>query len=93
MFIHMVLFKIKKKNIPIYLKDCRLWANAAKKHAGFIGYQTLFRTNEKDQYASLYTWKDETHHSRFMKKNHDHLVLLSHCPVQVMGYYNFASHS
>ena len=89
----MVLFKIKKKDVPVYLKDCRLWANEAKKHAGFIGYQTLFRTNEKNQYASLYMWNKEAAHHRFMKKHHDRLVSLSRCPVQVVGYYNFASHS
>ena len=89
MFIHMVLFKIRKKNIPVYVKDCRMWAKEAKKHAGFLGYHTLFRTNEKDQYASSYMWKSESYHIRFMKKHHDRLVSLSHCPVQVLGYYNF----
>jgi heme-degrading monooxygenase HmoA len=89
MFIHMVLFKIRKKKVPVYVKDCRMWAREAKKNAGFIGYHTLFRTNEKDQYASFYMWKSESYHKRFMKKNHDRLVSLSHCPVQVMGYYNF----
>ena len=89
MFIHMVLFRIKKKNVPIYLKDCRLWAREAKKHAGFVGYKTLFRTNEKDQAASCYVWTRESAHQRFMKKHHDRLVALSHCPVEVVGYYNF----
>ena len=89
MFIHLVLFKIKKKNVPVYLRDCRLWAREAKKHSGFMGYKTLFRTNEKDQVASLYMWKTETAHRRFMKRHHDRLVALSHCPVEVIGYYNF----
>ena len=89
MFTHMVLFKINKKNVPVYIKDCRLWASEARKHPGFIGYTTLFRTNEKDQYASCYTWKSESFHTRFMKKHHDRLVALSHCPVEVLGYYNF----
>ena len=85
----MVLFKIKKKNIPVYLRDCRLWAREAKKHAGFLDYKTFFRTNEKDQAASFYVWKNETAHKRFIKKHHDRLVSLSRCPVQVMGYFNF----
>ena len=89
MFIHLVLFKIKKKNVPVYVKDCRLWAREAKKHAGFIGVETLCRTNENGQYASFYRWRSESHHTRFMKKHHDRLVSLSHCPVQVVGYYNF----
>jgi len=89
----MVLFRIKKKNVPVYLRDCRLWAREAKRHAGFVGYQTLFRTNAKNQYASFYMWKKEAVHHRFMKKHHDRLVSLSHCPVDVVGYYNFASHS
>lgn len=93
MFVHMVLFKIKKKDVPVYLKDCRMWAAQAKKYPGFLGYHTLFRTNEKDQYASFYMWKKESNHARFMKKDHDRLVSLSHCPVKVLGYYNFASHS
>ncbi len=93
MFIHMVLFKIKKKDVPVYLKDCRLWAREAKKHSGFIGYKTLFRTNEKNQYASFYMWTSEGAHRRFMKKHHDRLVSLSRCPVEVAGYYNFVSHT
>ena len=93
MFIHLVLFKIKKKNVPVYLRDCRLWAREAKKQSGFMGYKTLFRTNEKGQYASMYMWKTEVAHHCFMKRYHDRLVALSHCPVEVVGYYNFASHS
>ena len=89
MFIHLVLFKIKKKNVPVYLRDCKLWAHEAKKHAGFMGYKTLFRTNKKDQYASFYMWKTAAAHHSFMKKHHDRLVSLSHCPVEVVGYYNF----
>lgn len=89
MFIHMVLFRIAKKNVRTYVADCRLWEKEAKRQAGFLGYKTLFRTNEKNQYASFYMWKSEAHHTRFMKKHHDRLVSLSHCPVQVLGYYNF----
>ncbi|HTL69707.1 MAG TPA: hypothetical protein VL404_00290 [Candidatus Eisenbacteria bacterium] len=89
MFIHMVLFRIRKKNVPVYVADCRIWEREAKRHPGFLGYKTLFRTNEKDQYASFYTWKTEKHHTRFMKKHHDRLVALSKCPVDVLGYFNF----
>ena len=89
MFVHLVLFKIKKKNVPVYVKDCRMWHREAAKHSGFLDCQTLFRTNEKDHYASLYVWKKETNHKYFMKKHHDRLVSLSHCPVEVLGYYNF----
>ena len=91
MFTHQVLFRIQKKHIPTYLKDCRLWGREAKKHPGFVAYGTLARTNEKNQYVSFYRWKDEKYHVRFMKKHHDRLVSLSKCPVEVLGYYNFKS--
>ncbi len=89
MFIHKVLFKIKKKDVRTYTRDCKMWAREAAKHPGFLGCHTLERTNEKDQYASLYLWKNEAFHSRFMKKHHDRLVSLSKCPVSVVGYFNF----
>ncbi len=89
MFIHLVLFKIQKKNVPVYNADCRLWAREASRHAGFLRYHTLERTNEKGQYASTYYWKNRRDHDRFMKKHHDRLVSLSKCPVRVLGYYNF----
>ena len=66
-----------------------MWAKEAKNHAGFCGYRTLVRTNQKDQYASYYEWKAEVYHKRFMKKHHDRLVSLSDCPVEVLGYFNF----
>ena len=91
MFIHMVLFKIQKKDVPTYVKDCKMWHKEAAKHKGFISYQTLFRVNEKHHYASCYTWKSEKDHKRFMDKHHDRLVSLSHCPVEVLGYYNFVT--
>ena len=92
MFIHMVLFKIQKRRVPVYLKDCLLWAKEAKRHPGFLDYRTLFRVNEKGQYASFYVWKNKANHDRFMKKHHDRLVSLSKCPVKVVGYYNFNTH-
>ena len=89
MFIHKVLFKIKKKDVPAYLRDCRLWKREAAKHPGYLDCRTLARTNESGQYASFYVWKTEAFHKRFMKKHHDRLVALSKCPVKVLGYYNF----
>ena len=89
MFIHMVLFKIRRKDVPVYAADCKLWAKEASRHRGFVGSRTLLRTNEPNQYASFYEWKSEKDHHRFMKKHHDRLVSLSHCPVKVLGYYNF----
>ena len=89
MFVHLVLFRIKKRDVPVYEADCRLWAREAKKHPGFLNYRTLYRTNAPGQYASCYTWRGEKYHSRFMKKHHDRLVSLSKCPVKVVGYFNF----
>lgn len=89
MFTHLVLFQIKKKDAPTYRADCRMWAYEAKKHKGFLDYRTLQRTNEKNQYASFYVWKNESDHHRFMKRHHERLVSLSKCPVKVLGYYNF----
>ena len=87
----MVLFNIRRKDVPVYVKDCKLWAKEASRHRGFLGCRTLTRTNEPDQYASFYEWKSDKDHDRFMKKNHDRLVSLSRCPVKVLGYYNFKS--
>ena len=84
----MVMFKIKRHHVPTYVADCKLWGNEAKKHRGFVAYQTLLRTNQKDHYASVYMWKSQDNHQRFMKQNHDHLVALSKCPVEILGYYN-----
>ena len=87
----MVLFRIQKRNLPVYTADCKIWHKEAKRHAGFLDYRTLFRVNEKDQYASFYVWKNKSAHDRFMKKHHDRLVALSRCPVKVLGYYNFTT--
>ena len=89
MFVHLVLFRIPTKNVPIYKTDCRIWEKEAKRHAGFLGYHTLLRTNQPHQYASFYLWRSEKQHRRFMDKHHDRLVSLSRCPVQVLGYFNF----
>lgn len=88
MFIHCVLFRIRKKNVPVYKRDCRLWEKEAKKQPGFLRYRTLKRADARGEYASFYEWRTESHHRRFMKKHHDRLVSLSRCPVRVLGYYN-----
>src|SRR3989338_10852341 len=90
MFIHMVLFKIRKINVPIYIADCRMWEREARRQSGFLSYHTLFRSNKKGHYASLYFWKSKKDHSRFMKKHHDRLVSFSKCPVEVLGYFDFS---
>ena len=89
MFTHLVLFSIQKRNVVRYKADCRIWEREAKRHAGFLGYRTLLRTDQPSQYASFYQWKTEKHHRRFMEKHHDRLVFLSRCPVKVVGYFNF----
>jgi heme-degrading monooxygenase HmoA len=89
MFIHLVLFRIRKRDVRTYEADCRMWARQARKHKGFLGYHTLYRTNEPDQYASFYMWRSERDYRRFMGLHHDRLVSLSKCPVKVLGYYNF----
>jgi hypothetical protein len=89
MFIHFVLFEIKKKHLALYYRDCKLWAKAAGAARGFLACHTLIRSNENNQYASAYFWTHKTFHARFMKKHHDRLVGLSRCPVKVLGYYNF----
>ena len=89
MFIHLVLFRIRKSKVPVYRADCKLWAKEARRHPGFLACHTLMRANEKNQYASCYLWKTEQNHRHFMKKHHDRLVSLSHCPVEVLGYYNY----
>ena len=89
MFTHWVLFGIRKKDVPVYKVDCRIWAREARRHAGFLGCHTLMRTDHRGQYASCYLWKSERHHRHFMDKHHDRLVSLSKCPVKVIGYFNF----
>lgn len=88
MFIHAVLFEISPKETAAYRKDCKMWARCAKKAKGFLGYFTMKRKDFKNQYASVYKWKAEAGHKRFMKKYHDWLVGKSQARVNVLGYYN-----
>jgi hypothetical protein len=65
-----------------------MWAGYAKKAKGFLGYFTMKRQDSRNQYASVYEWKAEAGHKRFMKKYHDWLVGKSKARVKVLGYYN-----
>ncbi len=88
MFIHMVLFRIQKRHVPVYKKDCRMWESEARRHKGFLACHTLQRVDDNGQYASFYMWRAHKDHTRFMNKHHDRLMSSSHCPVKVLGYYN-----
>ncbi len=89
MFTHAVLFEIAPKFVKMYIKDCKMWAREARKALGFISYQTVKRIGHKNQYASIYSWRNKSNHSDFMNKNHEDLVSRSKAPVKVLGYYNF----
>lgn len=88
MFIHTVLFEIKPKYVKTYRQDSKMWARYAKKARGFIAYFTMQRIGFKNQYASVYEWKNKANHDRFMGKLHDWLVSKSRAKVKVLGYYN-----
>jgi hypothetical protein len=88
MFIHAVLFQILPKEVPLYRKDSLMWARHAKRHKGFVAYFTMQRQGYKNQFASVYEWKTEKDHKRFMDKCHDWLVGKSRAKVKVLGYYN-----
>lgn len=88
MFIHVVLFEIKAKEVRDYRKDSLMWARHAMKQKGFISYHTMKRFGFNNQYASVYEWKTKQGHERFMKKFHDLLVGKSKARVEVLGYYN-----
>ena len=63
MFIHAVLFEIKRKEVPYYRKDSIMWATHAKKHSkGFVSYYTMKRADVRNQYVSVYKWKTRNHH-------------------------------
>ncbi|HOX54088.1 MAG: hypothetical protein PHI86_02210 [Candidatus Omnitrophica bacterium] len=91
MFTHAVLFKINKSELKKYYRDNKMWARHAKKAKGFISYYTMKRADFKDQYASVYSWRDKKYHDKFMGKFHDWLVSKSYAKVKVLGYYNFNS--
>ena len=88
MFIHVVLFVIKPKEVAKYRKDSLIWARHAERSLGFLSYQTMKRYGFKDQYASVYQWTKKSHHDCFMRKYHDWLVSKSQAKVEVLDYYN-----
>lgn len=88
MFVHVVLFEIASREVKKYREDSKMWARCAKKAPGFIAYFTLKRQGYKNQYASVYEWKEFQYHQRFMAKFHDRLVDESTAKVKVLGYYN-----
>ncbi len=88
MFIHVVLFQIKPKEVAKYRKDSLMWAGYTKKARGFVAYFTMKRYGCLNQYASVYEWKKKADHDRFMKKYHERLVSKSKARVKVLGYYN-----
>ncbi len=88
MFIHVVLFVIKPKEVAKYRKDSLMWAVHTKKARGFLAYQTMKRYGFKNQYASVYQWAKKSDHEKFMGKYHDWLVAKSKAKVKVLGYYN-----
>jgi len=88
MFIHVVLFEVKPKEVVKYRKDSLMWASYTKKSKGFVAYQTMKRYRFKNQYASVYQWLKKSDHERFMDKYHDWLVGKSKAQVKVLGYYN-----
>ena len=88
MFIHVVLFQVKLREVAKYRKDSLMWASYTKKAKGFVAYFTMKRYGYQNQYASVYEWDKKTDHDRFMQKYHDYLVDKSKAKVKVLGYYN-----
>lgn len=88
MFIHAVLFEIKPAQVLTYIKDSRMWARHARKEKGFVSYFTMKRKDFRNQYVSIYQWRNYKYHQRFMDKFHDWLVSKSKARVKVLGYYN-----
>lgn len=91
MFIHSALFKIKPKEVCVYRRDSRMWASYAKKQKGFVACFTMRRINEKNQYASVYIWKNKRDNDRFMRKFHDWLASKSKSKIKFLGYYNLTA--
>lgn len=88
MFIHTVLFEIKPKDVSTYRKDSRMWAKYAKKVKGFIACFIMRRNGYKNQYASVYEWKDRKAYMSFTNKFHDWLAEKSSSRVKLLGRYN-----
>jgi len=88
MFIHMVLFEIKEREVAKYRKDSLMWAEYAKRAKGFISYSTFKRYDYKNQYVSVYRWDKKSRNDAFMRKFHDYLVNKSKAKVKALGYYD-----
>ena len=88
MFIHVVLFVVKPKEVAKYRSDSLMWARQTKKSPGFLAYRTMKRYGAKDQYVSVYQWAKKANHDYFMRKYHDWLVSKSKAKVKVLDYYN-----
>ncbi|MDD5561556.1 MAG: hypothetical protein PHT50_05445 [Candidatus Omnitrophica bacterium] len=88
MFIHVVLFEVKPKEVAKYRKDSLIWASYTRRSRGFLAYRTMKRYGFRNQYASVYQWESKADHERFMGKYHDWLVGKSKAQVKVLGYYN-----
>jgi len=88
MFIHVVLFVVKPKEVAKYRQDSLMWARHTKKACGFLFYRTMKRYGAKDQYASVYIWEKKIAHDNFMRQYHDRLVGKSRAKVKVLDYYN-----
>jgi hypothetical protein len=91
MFTHAVLFKIDKKEVKKYHKDCKMWAGFAGKANGFLSYYTMQLKDAKNQYVSVYSWKAKKYHDSFMVEFHDWLVGRSKARVKVLKYHNLNS--
>lgn len=88
MFIHVVLFLVKPREVAQYRRDSLMWARQTKKSTGFLSYRTMKRCGHKDQYTSIYQWVKKINHDRFMRKYHAWLVSKSKAKVKVLDYYN-----
>jgi hypothetical protein len=88
MFIHVVLFLIKPKEVAQYRKDSLMWARYAKKAPGFLAYRTMERYGFKNHYASVYEWEKKADYDNFMRKSHDWLESRSKAKVKVLDYFN-----
>ncbi|MDD3344922.1 MAG: hypothetical protein PHO34_00590 [Candidatus Omnitrophica bacterium] len=88
MFVHVVLFEVKPKEVSKYRKDSLMWASHTRKSRGFLSYKTMRRYGFENQYASVYKWEKKSDHDRFMGKYHDWLVGKSKAKVKPLGYYN-----
>jgi len=88
MFIHVVLFEVKPKEVAQYRKDSLIWARYTKTAKGFLAYRTMSRYGHKNQYTSIYQWVKKSDHDCFMRKYHDWLVSKSKAKVKVLDYYN-----